>query len=35
LYGVGTSCIDGSGVQHFGTVFVVDAGLSTPGTSGD
>jgi uncharacterized repeat protein (TIGR03803 family) len=35
LYGVGTSCIDGSGVQHFGTVFVVDAGLSTPGARGD
>ena len=35
LYGVGTSCIDGSGVQHFGTVFVVDAGLSAPGTRGD
>lgn len=35
LYGVGTSCVDSSGVQHFGTVFVVDAGLSTPGTSGD
>jgi uncharacterized repeat protein (TIGR03803 family) len=27
LYGVGTSCVDSSGVQHFGTVFVVDAGL--------
>jgi hypothetical protein len=25
LYGVGTSCVDSSGVQHFGTVFVVDA----------
>lgn len=35
LYGVGTSCVDSSGVQHFGTVFVVDAGLSTPDASSD
>lgn len=35
LYGVGTSCVDSSGVQHFGSVFVVDAGLSTLGASGD
>lgn len=35
LYGVGTSCVDSSGVQHFGTVFVVYAGLSTLGASSD
>jgi uncharacterized repeat protein (TIGR03803 family) len=30
LYGVAISCVDGSGMQHFGTVFVIDAGLTAP-----
>jgi uncharacterized repeat protein (TIGR03803 family) len=30
FYGVGTACVDATGKQHLGTVFVVNAGLPVP-----